>query len=68
MKRSEENLKAIIDFLQQLIAWGMLEQGQAEALKKGISDLRRVRRSHDPAKIWAATDRVARIFLRIQGR
>lgn len=68
MKISDENLKAIIDFLQQLVARGTLEQGQAEALKKSISDLRRARRSHDPARIWAAVDRVARTILRTQGR
>lgn len=68
MKRNEENLKAIIDLLQQLVARGTLEQGQAEALRKSISDLRRARRSRDPAKVWAAADQVARTFLRTQSR
>lgn len=64
MKRNDENIKAVVNLLQKLAARGTLEMGQAEELKKSLSELRRARRSQKPAKIWAAVDRVARVFLR----
>ncbi len=64
MKRNEENVKAVIRLLRQMMTKGTLEQGQTEALKKSLKELCRARRARDPAKMWAAVDRTARIFLR----
>jgi hypothetical protein len=63
-KRNEENVKAIIHLLQRVMTEGTLEPGQAEALKKSLAELCRARRANDPAKLWAAVDHVARVFLR----
>jgi hypothetical protein len=64
MKRNDESLKAIIAYLRARMDKGAKEPGQTQVLARCITDLCRVRRSHDPAKIWAAVDRVARAFLR----
>jgi hypothetical protein len=68
MNRREESLKAIIAFLQEEKAKGTLEQGQTQVLESCISDLRRVRRTNNSAKIWKSIDRVARAFLRMKNR
>jgi TorA maturation chaperone TorD len=62
--RNEENVKAIIRLLQTMMTRGTLEQGQAEALRRCLRELCRARRAHDPARLWAAVDQVARVFLR----
>jgi hypothetical protein len=68
MKRNEESLKAVISLLRGAVAEGTLEPGQTQVLARCISDLCRARRSHDPARIWGAVDRVARAFLRLNRR
>jgi len=68
MKRNDESLKAIVSLLRERMAEGTLEPGQTQVLAGCISDLCRARRSHDPARIWAAVDRVARAFLRLNGK
>lgn len=64
MKRTDENLKAIIAILQAMEADGTMEQGQAQALARAIRILRKARLTHDPSKIWKAVDLVARLLLR----
>jgi hypothetical protein len=64
----DKELKSVISFLRELAEMGTLEQGQKEAMTKEINNLRKAVRSHDPAKIRAAVGRVARIFLRVNGR
>ncbi len=64
----DKELKAVISFLQELADLGTLEQGQKESITKEINNLRKAGRSHDPEKLRAAVGRVARIFLRMNGR
>jgi ferritin len=64
MSRTEKNVKATILFLQDLVAEGTLESGQMKVIVEGINILCRTRRSHDPARIWKAVDRLARVVLR----
>jgi len=66
MNRNDQSLKAIVALLRDEVAGGTLEPGQKQMLARCISDLRRTRRSHDPARIWDAVDRVARAFLRLK--
>lgn len=62
--RSEKNLRAVIKLLRRLAANGMMDQGQEKAIEKSINKLRRAYRSHDPVRLWKATDHVVQIFLR----
>jgi hypothetical protein len=68
MSRTEKNVKALILLLQDLVAEGTLESGQMKVITEGINILCRTRRSHDPARIWKAVDRLARVVMRSAGQ
>lgn len=64
MRTSEKNLKAVIEFLNQLAARGDVEQSLKEAMVSGIAKLRQAGRTRDSVKMWKAVDVVARVFLK----